>query len=89
MPSSIVPFHAFGFPVVEPLVILRRIDEELHLHLFEFAGAEDEIAGGDFVAEGFADLGDTERHFLAGGPHDVEEVDIDALRGFGTHVDNR
>ena len=36
-------------------------DEELHLHLLELAGAEDEVARGDLVAERLADLGDPER----------------------------
>ena len=39
--------------------------EELHLHLLELARAEDEVAGGDLVAEGLADLGDAERRLLA------------------------
>jgi hypothetical protein len=32
----------------------------LDLHLLELAGAEDEVARGDLVAEGLADLGDAE-----------------------------
>ena len=59
------------------------LDEELHLHLLELAGAEDEVARGDFVAERLADLGDAEREFGARGGEDVVEVDEDALRGFG------
>ncbi len=61
-------------------------DEELHLHLLELAGAEDEVAGGDLVAEALADLGDAERWLEARARHDVGEVDEDALRGLGAQV---
>ena len=40
-------------------------DEELQLHLLEFAGAEREVARVDLVAEGLADLAHAERHLLA------------------------
>ena len=60
--------------------------EPFHFHLLEFAGAEDEIARGDFVAEGFADLGDAEGDFDAGGVDDVFEVEKDALGGFGAEI---
>jgi hypothetical protein len=42
-----------------------RLDEELHLHLLELAGAEDEVARRDLVAERLADLRDAERRLLA------------------------
>ena len=61
-------------------------DEELHLHLLELAGAEDEVAGRDLVAERLAGLGDAERWLHAGGVRDVEVVDEDALRGLGAQV---
>lgn len=55
-----VPVPAFLHPVLLPLLVLARLDEEFHLHLFELAGAEDEVAGGDLVAEGLAHLRDAE-----------------------------
>lgn len=64
----------------------RRLDEELHLHLLELAGAEDEVAGGDLVAEALADLADAERRLLAGRRHNVGKVDEDALRGFRPQI---
>ena len=62
-------------------------DEELHLHLLELAGAEDEVARGDLVAEGLADLGDPERGLAPRELEDVLEVDEDALRGLRPQVD--
>ncbi len=65
------------------------VHEELHLHLLEFARAEDEVPGGDLVAERLADLGDAERHLLPRRLLDVEEVHIDALRRLRPQVHHR
>src|ERR1700722_19674917 len=70
--------------VLMPLRRGRRLDEELHLHLLELAGAKDEVARRDLVAEALADLTDAERRLAACGRHHVGEVDENALRGFGT-----
>ena len=61
--------------------------EELVLHLFKFDGAEDEVAGGDLVAEGLSHLGDPEGYARAGGPLDVQEIDKFPLRGFRAQID--
>src|SRR5262245_1257165 len=53
-----IPVEACFPPMLEPLHGGVRFDEELHLHLLELTGTKDEIARGDFIAEGFADLGD-------------------------------
>ena len=63
--------------------------EELHLHLLELAGAEDEVAGGDLVAKRLADLGDPERRLLARELEHVLEVDEDALGRLGAQVGGR
>ncbi len=84
-----VPALALGEPVLEPVLGFRRGDEELHLHLLELAGPEDEVAGGDLVAEGLPDLGDPEGRFLARELQDVLEVDEDPLGGLGTQVGDR
>ena len=81
-----VPVPALLQPVLVPLLVRARHDEELHLHLLELAGAEDEVAGRDLVAEALAGLPDAERRLLARGVHDVQVVDEDALRGLGTQV---
>src|SRR5699024_8141461 len=47
------------------------------------ARAEDEVARGDLVAEGLADLTDAERGLLTGRGDHVEEVHEDALCGLG------
>ena len=63
--------------------------EELHLHLLELAGAEDEVRRGDLVAKRLADLGDPERRLHARELQDVLEVDEDALRRLGPQVHGR
>ena len=82
-----VPGHTGLLPLLPPLHLLAGTYEELHLHLLEFAHAEDELPRHDLVAEGLADLRDAERKFHAARFLDVEEVDEDALRRFGTQVD--
>jgi len=54
--------------------------------LLELAGAEGEVAGRDLVAEGLAHLGHAERQLAPRGLQDVEEIDEDALGGFGPQV---
>jgi hypothetical protein len=65
------PVVAEGAPVLEPLQIGVGLAEELQLHLLELAGAEDEVARGDLVAEGLADLADAEGQLAPGGALDV------------------
>ncbi len=84
-----VPAHPLGQPVLKPLLGLGGGDEVLHLHLLELARAEDEVAGGDLVAEGLADLGDPEGRLLARELQHVLEVDEDPLRGLGAQVGGR
>src|SRR4030066_80687 len=66
-PQLRVPPHPLRQPVLVPLGCLGRWAEELQLPLLELAGAEDELAGGDLVAEGLADLGDSEGRAHPGG----------------------
>src|SRR5690606_20159457 len=56
------------------------------LHLLELARAENEVAGGDLVAETLADLGEAERRLLARRGLLLTEVDEDALGRFGAQV---
>jgi hypothetical protein len=74
------------FPVLEPLGLLLRVDEELHFHLLKLGGAEDEGLGDNLVAEGFAHLRDPKRHFDAAGGHHVLEVDKNTLRRFRAQI---
>ena len=87
--ERLVPLHALLLPVLEPVHVRARLDEELHLHLLELARAEDEVPGRDLVAERLADLRDAERHLLARRLLDVEEVHVDALRRLRAQVDDR
>jgi len=67
---------------------LRGQAKIFDFHLLEFTRAESKIAGGDFVAERFADLGDAKRKFTVGAVNDILKVDEYALRGFGTHINH-
>ena len=75
--------------LVFPIKFLVRpfLAEPLMFHLFELDGAEDEVAGGDLVAERLADLGDAEGDFRPRRALDVEEIDEFALRRLGTEID--
>ena len=86
-----VPVESEIDPVAIPLLFFLAIgtNEELHLHLLELAGAENEILGGDFVAERFALLRDAERQLDALRIDDVLEVRENSLRGFRAQIDNR
>ncbi len=81
-----VPVVAFVAPVVIPFFVVAGPDEEFHFHLFEFERPVSERFGGDFVAEGLADLGDAEGEFAPHGLLDVFEVGEHALGGFGPQV---
>ncbi len=70
------------FPDIEPLHVAARFNEKLHFHLLKLAGAENEVFGDDFVAEGFAHLGDAEGDLHPVGLDDILVVDIDALSRF-------
>ena len=59
------PLHSLGAPEFEPLVLGAGLHEKLHLHLFEFARAENEVAGRDLVAERFSDLRNAKRDLLS------------------------
>ena len=85
-PQVGVPGPAVVDPVLMPLLVGARFAEELQLHLLELAGSEDEVARGDLVAEGLADLADAEGRLLSSGAHDVGEVDEDALSRLRTQV---
>ena len=74
-------------PVVEPFKVGAGLAEELKLHLLKLAHAENEVAGRDLVAEGFADLRHAERDLFARGALDVRKVHKDALRGLGTQIE--
>ena len=69
--------------------VFAGFDEVLHLHLLELARAKDEVTGRDFVAKRFADLCDAERQFATAGVQHVKKIDEDALRGFGTKINQR
>jgi hypothetical protein len=46
--------------MIEPLHLGAGFDEELHLHLFEFAHTKDELSRYNFIPESFPYLGDAE-----------------------------
>src|SRR6185312_13571359 len=75
-----IPLESPLAPVVEPLRLGLRVDEELHLHLLELAHAIGEVAGANLVAKRLADLRDTKGQLPAHALLHVLEVDVDALR---------
>ena len=76
------PVPAVFNPCVEVLICFVGVNEVFDFHLLEFAGAEDEVAGGDLVTERFTNLPDTEGRAFTGRSYHVVEVHEDALRGF-------
>ena len=74
------PVVAEGAPVLEPLQISAGLAEKFQLHLLELPDTEDEVAGGDLVAEGLTDLAHAEGQLAPGGALGVDEVGEDALR---------
>src|SRR3990170_2229733 len=85
-PQVDVPLEPRVHPVLVPLLVGAGLDEVLHLHLLELARAEDEVPRSDLVAEGLADLGDTERQFLARSLLHRDEVDEHPLGGLRPEV---
>src|SRR3989338_1876219 len=79
-----VPEEALLDPILVPLSVLARLHEKLELHLFEFSRTIREVAGGDLVAERFADLRNTEGKPATGGIEHVLEIHEDALCGLGS-----
>ena len=84
-----VPLVARLDPVIEPLLVFGGRHEVLHLGLLEFARAEHKVAGGDLVAEGLADLGNSKRGLDARRVEHVLEVQEDALGRLGAQVGHR
>ena len=81
-----VPPHRFVDPVLVPLFVCARLDEEFHLHLLKLTSTEDEVSGCDLVAERLADLPDAEGRLHTRCAHDVRKVGEDPLCGFGSQV---
>jgi hypothetical protein len=79
-PGRSPPVEPLLLPELEPVGRLLAPAEPLHLHLFELAGAVDEVARRHLVAEGLADLGDAEGYLDAHRVQDVLVVQEDALR---------
>ena len=80
------PVVAEGPPILEPLQVGSGLAEELQLHLFKLPDTENEVAGGDFVAEGLADLAHAEGQLAAGGALGVDEVGENALGRLGPQI---
>jgi hypothetical protein len=84
-----IPVESLLDPVLEPMLIGAGPDEIFYLHLLEFAHAEDEVACGYLVPEGFTHLGDSEGKLLSSGVKHILEVDEYTLRRLGTQVGYR
>jgi len=81
-----------GVGIVYPLLVkggphvVAGWNKVLDFHLFEFATAENEIAGRDFVAKGLANLGNAKGNLLPAGGENVFEIQKDSLCRFGAEV---
>ena len=80
------PVPLFLLDALVVVFVFAGFDEILRVGLFEFAAAEEEVARGDFIAEGLADLGDTEGDFDATSIDDVLKIEIDTLAGFARKI---
>ena len=85
----LLPVDALINPVFKPFVLGARFDEVLDFHLLEFTVAEDEVAGGNLIAEGLAHLGDAEGQLFAGSVDHILEIDEHALGGLRSQIDYR
>ena len=85
-PESLVPGQTLLFPFCEPIQFGTRLDEELHLHLFEFPHTEDELTGHNLVPESLSDLGNSERNLHTSGLLHIEIVHEYALSSLRTEI---
>ena len=83
MPMPRCHFMRCSFQYSNHFISCPGCHEELHLHLFELPHAEDELPRHDLVAESLAGLGDPEGDLHPAGLHHIQEIDKDALGGFG------
>src|SRR5688572_7736578 len=84
-----IPSKAFIEPSLMPFFIGAGDNEKLDFHLLEFAAAKSKISRRNLVAEGLADLRDTERQLHAHGLENVIEVNENTLGGFRPQVSHR
>lgn len=85
-PNALAPAVHLLEPRIESFFPGGFSGEVLNFHLFEFDDSKHKVAGGDFVAEGFADLGDAEGEFNSNGIDDIFVVEEDGLGRFGAQV---
>src|SRR4030042_3145442 len=83
-----IPLQPLLDQVIKPLLIGSGLNEVLHLHVLKFPGPEDEVAGGDFIAEGLAYLADAQRQLFTGSSDHVLKVNKYALGSLGPEIDN-
>ena len=81
-PDIAVELETIFTPMLEPLLPLRRMAEELHFGLFEFATPEREVPRRDLVSEGLAYLRDAKGDLLASRFTDSLETTENWLAGF-------
>ena len=84
--KSLMPAHTSLFPLLEPFKFFTWTNKELHFHLFEFTHTENELTSHDFVTEGLANLGDTERNAHTACLLNIQEVNKDSLCCFRTQI---
>ena len=76
-------------PFLMGLLVLAGPHEVLHLHLFEFARAENEVSRSYLIAKRFTNLRDTEGKFAPARCQHVQKIDEYTLRRFRAEIDKR
>ena len=80
------PVPLFFFDALVVVFVFAGFDEILCVGLLEFAATEEKVAGGDFITEGFADLGNTKRYLDTASIDDILKVEINTLAGFARKI---
>src|SRR3989338_1656497 len=78
-------FHHFS-PAFEILFPISGSYEILKFHLLEFPRSENEITGGNFISESFADLGNTEWQIRMIRVNNIFKIGENTLGRFRTQI---
>src|SRR5690606_3052015 len=84
--EHLMPFHTAPLPILVPLHFRSGLNEELHLHLFKFAHAENELPRNNLISECLANLRNTKWNLHAACLLDVKEVHKNSLSRFRSQV---
>src|SRR3990167_3771241 len=81
-----MPIQSFFAPVVKPFRVFLGVNKVFKLHHLKFPDAEKKITRRNFVAESFADLGNSKRQFYPRGLENIVKINKNPLGGFGPQI---